>query len=66
LGPFGGDAMTYSQAVARAKQLAKKNDRDYFVVEQIKGEIDVVDDRTLDSFYSGISERAILFCTGDL
>jgi hypothetical protein len=55
--------MTYSQAVAKARKLAKERDCEYFVVEEIKGEIDVVDGMTLDSFYAGIAERNVLYCT---
>ena len=55
--------MTYSKAVKKAQKLAKERDCEYFVVEEIPGEIDVCDGMTLDSFYAGINERNILYCT---
>ena len=54
--------MTYSKAIARANMLAKKNNRDYFVVVEC-GEYGVADDFALDTFYAGISQDHILYCT---
>ena len=58
--------MTYSQAVAKATRLAKQNEKHYFVVEEIKGEIDVCNEIDLDTFYCGINPDRILFCTEEL
>jgi hypothetical protein len=58
--------MTYQQAVKKARKLSKAQDfKEYFVVEEIPGEIDVCDARTLDTFYAGINERNVLFCTSE-
>ena len=56
--------MTYPQAVAKADRLAKKNDRDYFVVVEC-GEYQVASDFDLDTFFCGISQDSILYCTAD-
>lgn len=56
--------MTFPQFVAKADRLAKKNERDYFVVIEA-GEYDVTDDEGLDTFYCGISQDHILYCSAD-
>ena len=56
--------MTYKQAQEKAHRLARKHDRDYFVVIEA-GEYQVADDLDLDTFFCGISQNHILYCTGD-
>jgi len=56
--------MTYTQAQEKAIRLARKHDRDYFVVIEA-GEYQVADDLDLDTFFCGISQNHILYCTGD-
>lgn len=53
---------TLSAAIAKANRLAKKNDREYFVVREA-GEIDVCSEFDLDTFYCGISDHNILYST---
>jgi hypothetical protein len=60
--PHSHFTMTYSEAVAKARRLAKKNDREYFVVREC-GQIDVCSAEDLDSSYCGIAEHNILFST---
>ncbi len=57
--------MTYTQAVTKARKLAKQNGCEYFVVEEFLGEIDVCNELTLDTYYYGIPETRIRFCTSD-
>ena len=56
--------MTYIDAVRKADRAAKLTGRDYFVVVEA-GEYDACDDLTLDTFYCGIGQDHILYCTGD-
>ena len=56
--------LTYRQAIDKARRKAKENARDYFVIQE-DGEFHVTNDFDLDTFYLGISEDNILFCTGD-
>lgn len=56
--------MTLAGAVAKAKSLAKKNSREYFVVFEA-GQYDAVDAFDLDTWYAGIPDHAIKFCTSN-
>lgn len=56
--------MTYSQARVKAEKLAKQYDQDYFVVLEA-GEYGVANDFDLETFYVGISQDHILYCTAD-
>ena len=56
--------MTYEQARSKADRLAKKHGRDYFVVIEA-GEYDATDDEGLKTWYMGISDDHILYCTAD-
>jgi hypothetical protein len=55
--------MTFANAVSKANRLAKKNEREYFVVREAG--YDVVNDEDLDTFYVGISENNIVYCTSE-
>jgi hypothetical protein len=62
--------MTYLQAVNQACKLAKRNDREYFVVDDGSfyendwlPEFAVASTFDLDTFYLGLPEHRILFCT---
>jgi hypothetical protein len=62
--------MTYLQAVNHADKLARKNDRDYFVVDdggfyvdKWIPEFEVASTFDLDTFYLGLPEHRILYCT---
>ena len=56
--------LTFKQAIDQARRKAKQHARDYFVICEDE-EFLAVDDLALDTFYLGISEHNILFCTGD-
>ena len=56
--------LTFKQAIDQARRKAKQHARDYFVVRE-SDEYHVTDDLGLDTFFIGISEHNILFCTGD-
>lgn len=56
--------MTYGEAVSKADRLARKHERDYFVVVEC-GEYEVADDLTLETYFGGISQEHILYCSGD-
>jgi len=56
--------MTYGEAIEKAHKLAKMHDQDYFVVIEAH-EYDVTDDFGLETFYAGISQDHILYCTAD-
>jgi hypothetical protein len=62
--------MSYIQAVAKAKRLSVLNGRDYYVLRQYEefndSKYQVADDSDLDSFWLGISESRIIFCTGEV
>ena len=59
--------MTYTQAIAKAKRLAAKNSREYFVLNQYEefngSQYQVTDTEGLETFWCGISESRIIFCT---
>ena len=57
--------MTYKQAQDKALRLAKKRNEPYFVVYE-SSEYEVASEYDLDTWFAGISDRNILFCTGDL
>jgi hypothetical protein len=56
--------MTFDEAVTKAKQLAKKNEEVYFVVYE-SCDYHVANDFDLDTWFAGISDNNIRFCTAD-
>ena len=60
---------SYADAFNRARRLAKKHERDYYVIRcepgDIYGPFTHCDDETLDTFYNGLSQDRILYCTED-
>jgi len=55
---------TLNAAVEKANRLAKKNDKEYFVVFE-DGEFDVTDTYGLDTIYAGIHDENIRYSTLD-
>jgi hypothetical protein len=62
--------MTYSQAVSKAKRLSVANGQDYFVLNQYEefndSRYQVASEFDLETFWLGISESRILYCTGEV
>jgi hypothetical protein len=56
--------MSYAQAMAKANRLAKCDGTMRFVVVEC-GEYHVATEFDLDTFFCGISDQNILFCTAD-
>lgn len=62
---------TQKQAVKKAAELARKTGKPHYVVfsqadaEQFGGPYQVATEHDLDTFYAGISERNILYCTSN-
>jgi len=61
------DGDDLSEVRATARRLSRKNDRTYYVVYEPDhtGKYHAADDTDLDTFYDGISDRNILYCTSD-
>jgi hypothetical protein len=68
--PNERDSMTRIQAITKAQKLSTQNSRDYYVLDQYEGFNDsryqVADDFDLESFWCGISESRIIFCTAGI
>ena len=62
-------AATFHEAVEKAKRLAKKNDKEYFVLlseePEVEGKYAVASSFDLDTFYLGLAESRILYSTID-
>ena len=61
--------MTFDEAKERAIAIARKTGKMRFVLwvgDDVGGPYTVASDGDLDTFYSGISDDHILFCTADL
>jgi hypothetical protein len=56
--------MTYLQAVSKAERKAKVNDKPYFVVYE-SGEYEVASEFDLDTWFAGVQDNNILYCTAD-
>lgn len=56
--------MSYAQAMARAEKLAKDSGTMRFVVVEA-GEYHVATEFDLETWFAGISDQNILFCTAD-
>lgn len=55
--------MSYAQAVARAQKLAKDGAMRFVVFES--DEYHIANETDLDTWFAGIADRNILYCTGD-
>lgn len=55
--------MSYAQAVARAEKLAKDGAMRFVVLES--GEYQIANETDLDTWFAGIADRNILYCTAD-
>jgi len=55
--------VSYAQAVARAEKLAKDGAMRFVVFES--GEYHIATDVDLETWFAGIADRNILYCTAD-
>jgi hypothetical protein len=56
--------MSYIEAVKFAHKRATQTGEAYFVVRE-SGEYHISNEIDLDTFYAGLSDRDILYCTSD-
>lgn len=56
--------MTKAQAIKKAKAMDKKHGREFYVIRE-EGDYHVADDYDLETFFLGVRDEDIVFCTID-
>jgi hypothetical protein len=61
--------MTLQQAISKANRIAKRDDKVVYVVKsdtpEVTGVYTTADDYDMDTFFAGISDSAIVYCSAD-